>query len=150
MAKSVRLCRTEPAIFKEDIIMSKIVNEAKISHLRSGLLPLLPDIHCLHRRRFSAWPSRLSCSEDAAGWSACDRHSSTPSAFLTQGSIAQFQPLAFGGLAKQHARTAAQVQTVRACFTLSERANASSLRSGNAQVIPVEDKRRRLNRWLGK
>ena len=67
MVKSVRLCRTEPAIFKEDIIMSKIVNEAKIGHLRSGLLPLLPDIHCLHRRRFSAWPSRLSCSEDAAG-----------------------------------------------------------------------------------
>ena len=54
MVKSVRLCRTEPAIFKEDIIMSKIVNEAKIGHLRSGLLPLLPDIHCLHRRRFSA------------------------------------------------------------------------------------------------
>ena len=48
-------------------IMSKIVNEAKIGHLRSGLLLLLPDIHCLHRRRFSAWPSRLSCSEDAAG-----------------------------------------------------------------------------------
>ena len=48
-------------------IMSKIVNEAKIGHLRSGLLPLLPDIHCLHRRKFSAWPSRLSCSEDAAG-----------------------------------------------------------------------------------
>ena len=43
MVKSVRLCRTEPAIFKEDIIMSKIVNEAKIGHLRSGLLPLLPD-----------------------------------------------------------------------------------------------------------
>lgn len=43
MAKSVRLCRTEPAIFKEDIIMSKIVNEAKIGHLRSGLLPLLPE-----------------------------------------------------------------------------------------------------------
>lgn len=41
MVKSVRLCRTEPAIFKEDIIMSKIVNEAKIGHLRSGLLPLL-------------------------------------------------------------------------------------------------------------
>ena len=38
--------------------MSKIVNEAKIGHLRSGLLPLLPDVHCLHRRRFSAWPSR--------------------------------------------------------------------------------------------
>ena len=67
MVKSGRLCRTEPAIFKEDIIMSKIVNEAKIGHLRSGLLLLLPDIHCLHRRRFSAWPSRLSCSEDAAG-----------------------------------------------------------------------------------
>ena len=67
MVKSVRLCRTEPAIFKEDIIMSKIVNEAKVGHLRSGLLPLLPDIHCLHRRIFSAWPSRLSCSEDAAG-----------------------------------------------------------------------------------
>ena len=45
MVKSVRLCRTEPAIFKEDIIMSKIVNEAKIGHLRSGLLPLLPDVH---------------------------------------------------------------------------------------------------------
>lgn len=28
---------------------------------------LLLYIHCLHRRRFSAWPSRLSCSEDAAG-----------------------------------------------------------------------------------
>ena len=25
--------------------MSKIVNEAKIGHLRSGLLPLLPDVH---------------------------------------------------------------------------------------------------------
>ena len=45
MVKSVRLCRTEPAILKEDIIMSKIVNEAKIGHLRSGLLPLLPDVH---------------------------------------------------------------------------------------------------------
>ena len=45
MVKSVRLCRTEPAIFKADIIMSKIVNEAKIGHLRSGLLPLLPDVH---------------------------------------------------------------------------------------------------------
>ena len=45
----------------------EIVNEAKVGHLRSGLLPLLPDIHCLHRRIFSAWPSRLSCSEDAAG-----------------------------------------------------------------------------------
>lgn len=33
---------------------------------------------------------------------------------------------------QQHARTAAQVQTVRACFTLSERANASSLRSGDS------------------
>lgn len=67
MVKSVRLCRTEPAIFKEDIIMSKIVNEAKIGHLRSGLLPLLPDIHYLHRRRFSAWSSRLSCSKGAVG-----------------------------------------------------------------------------------
>lgn len=25
--------------------MSKIVNEAEIGHLRSGLLPLLPDVH---------------------------------------------------------------------------------------------------------
>lgn len=33
---------------------------------------------------------------------------------------------------QQHARTSAQVQTVRACFTLSERANASSLRSGDS------------------
>lgn len=33
---------------------------------------------------------------------------------------------------QQHARTSAQVQTVRACFTLSERANTSSLRSGDS------------------
>ena len=56
------------ALAKEDRPkVGKIVNEAKVGHLRSGLLPLLPDIHCLHRRIFSAWPSRLSCSEDAAG-----------------------------------------------------------------------------------
>lgn len=148
MVKSVRLCRTEPAIFKEDIIMSKIVNEAKISHLRSGLLPLLPDIHCLHRRRFSAWPSRLSCSEDAAGWSACDRHSSTPSAFLTQGSIAQFQPLAFGGLAKNN-NTPGQLHKCKLSGRVL-RSLSGQTHHRCAQVIPVEDKRRRLNRWLGK
>jgi hypothetical protein len=104
MVKSVRLCRTEPAIFKADIIMSKIVNEAKIGHLRSGLLPLLPDIHCLHRRRFSAWPSRLSCSEDAAGRSACDRHSSTPSAFLTQAVLHSFSRLLLAVLQKTTTR----------------------------------------------
>ena len=32
MEESVRLCRTASTIFKEDIIMSKIVNEAKIKN----------------------------------------------------------------------------------------------------------------------
>ena len=96
--------------------------------------------------------SRLSCSKGAVGWSACDRHSSTPSDFLTQAILRSFSRSLFGGLAKkqQHARAAAQVQAVRACFTLSEQANASSLRSGIAQMIPAKDKRLRLNRRLGK
>ena len=58
MVKSVRLCRTEPAIFKEDIIMSKIVNEAKIGHLH-----VLGFFHCF--QIYTAytgdfpWPSRF-------------------------------------------------------------------------------------------
>lgn len=48
--------------------MSKIVNEAKIGHLRSGLLPLLPDIHCnrqISRRiKKHLWLSNRSWARD--------------------------------------------------------------------------------------
>ena len=132
MVKSVRVCRPEPAIFKKDIIMSKIVNEAKIGHLRSGLLPLLPDVHCLHRRRFSAWPSRyvqkMQLDDQPVTGTAARRVPSSHKQYCTVSAACFWRSCK----KQQHARTAAQVQTVRACFTLSERANASSLRSGDS------------------
>ncbi len=63
-------------------------------------------------------------------------------------SIAQFQPLAFGGLAKNN-NTPGQLHKCKLSGRVL-RFLSGQTHHRCAQVIPVEDKRRRLNRWLGK
>ena len=137
---------TQSGISPPVSLVSRDAQLSQVGHLCFGLLPLLPDIHCLHRRRFSAWPSRLSCSEDAAGWSACDRHSSTPSAFLTQAVLHSFSRLL---LAVLQNNTPGQLHKCKLSGRVL-RSLSGQTHHRCAQVIPVEDKRRRLNRWLGK
>lgn len=63
-------------------------------------------------------------------------------------SIAQFQPLAFGGLAKNN-NTPGQLHKCKLSGRVL-RFLSGQTHHHCAQVIPVEDKRRRLNHWLGK
>lgn len=60
----------------------------------------------------------------------------------------QFQPLAFGGLAKNN-NTPGQLHKCKLSGRVL-RFLSGQTHHHCAQVIPVEDKRRRLNRWLGK